>query len=215
VTSEALSRQRAWRSGVVGTSITFAVIAVLVKVSWAPLARLDRSVLHSLGRYAAAHHGFVTAMKVVSDAGSSAFYLPAFAGIVAYFLWRRRGWSAAYVVLAVLGSQLLNAALKAGFHRPRPHLALAVAHARGWSFPSGHAQGATVAYGTLLVLLWPSLSARWRVVVGTSSAAIVLALGFSRLALGVHYTSDVAAGFAVGAAWVLLGAGLLRSRSGG
>jgi undecaprenyl-diphosphatase len=86
--------------------------------------------------------------------------------------------------------------------RARPVLPDPVAHANGMSFPSGHAQAAVVAYSVLLLVFLPVLRGAWRSVVVSVAVLMVLAIGFSRVALGVHYVSDVVAGYVLGAAWV-------------
>jgi membrane-associated phospholipid phosphatase len=78
-----------------------------------------------------------------------------------------------------------------------------VAHAGGNSFPSGHAQAAVVCYGVLLLVFMPALSRAWRRVAVTVAVLMVLGIGFSRVALGVHYVSDVVAGYVLGAAWLV------------
>ena len=70
------------------------------------------------------------------------------------------------------------------------------------SFPSGHAQNAVVAWGVLLLVFLPVLRGRWRVVAVIAAVAVVLAIGFARVALSVHFVSDVLAGYALGAAWL-------------
>ncbi len=86
--------------------------------------------------------------------------------------------------------------------RARPIVADPVAHAGGLSFPSGHAQNAVVAWGVLLLVFLPVLRGRWRVVAVIAAVAVVLAIGFARVALSVHFVSDVLAGYALGAAWL-------------
>jgi len=101
------------------------------------------------------------------------------------------------------GSALLNVALKEVFARARPDGADPALHGGGWSFPSGHAMNTFVFCGMvayLLVRLSP-----WRAGLAFRVALLfawALAMGFSRLYLGVHYASDVVAGFLAGAAWV-------------
>jgi undecaprenyl-diphosphatase len=77
-----------------------------------------------------------------------------------------------------------------------------VAHANGMSFPSGHAQSATVAAAVLLLVFLPALRGARRRLAVVVAVAFVAAIGFARVALGVHYVSDVLAGYALGAAWV-------------
>jgi undecaprenyl-diphosphatase len=71
------------------------------------------------------------------------------------------------------------------------------------SFPSGHAQSSIVATSVLLLVFLPALRGAWRWVAVAAGVAWVLTVGFSRVALGVHYVSDVLAGYALGAAWVV------------
>ena len=77
--------------------------------------------------------------------------------------------------------------------------------ASGWSFPSGHAFGAMVFYGLLVAFAWVSTERRTRRVAAVVAGVLVVgAVGLSRVALGVHYLSDVVAGWAVGVAWLAL-----------
>jgi undecaprenyl-diphosphatase len=77
-----------------------------------------------------------------------------------------------------------------------------VAHASGMSFPSGHAQSSIVAASVLLLVFFPVLRGAWRPVAAAVAVTFVIAIGFSRVSLGVHFVSDVLAGYALGAAWV-------------
>jgi membrane-associated phospholipid phosphatase len=70
------------------------------------------------------------------------------------------------------------------------------------SFPSGHAQSAIVAWAVLLLVFLPALHGRWRALAVAVAAVMVLAIGFARVTLGVHFVSDVLAGYVLGAAWV-------------
>ena len=109
------------------------------------------------------------------------------------------GWAAAF-----LGSWTLDLALKAAFHRPRPPDADLFLMGFSWSFPSGHALVSLVCYGmlcyVLVVLGKHTPRARWAMIAG--AALIVLLVGMSRLYLGVHYFSDVVAGYAAGTLWL-------------
>jgi undecaprenyl-diphosphatase len=77
-----------------------------------------------------------------------------------------------------------------------------VAHENGASFPSGHAQAAVVGYAVLLLVFLPVLHGALRRVAVAVALLMVLGIGLSRVALGVHYVSDVLAGYVLGAAWV-------------
>jgi undecaprenyl-diphosphatase len=109
------------------------------------------------------------------------------------------GWLAAFA-----GGGLLDAVLKLVIRRPRPPYAAAFLHHYGWSFPSGHAMGSLIGYGMIayvLAVLWiHRRNAQLSVVLG--AALLIVAIGLSRLYLGVHYFSDVVGGYAAGLLWL-------------
>ncbi|MGH8971051.1 MAG: phosphatase PAP2 family protein [Actinomycetes bacterium] len=183
-------------------AVPFALLLFLVQDKWSPLARADAGARDDLHAYAVDHGSFVTAMSAVSDAGSTLAYLAVFAVVVGWLLWRRLPRLAVFVAVTVAGSSLLNQTVKVAVDRSRPVLPDPVAHASGMSFPSGHAQAAIVAYSVLLLVFLPVLRGAWRAAMVAVAVLMVLAIGFSRVALGVHYVSDVLAGYVLGAAWV-------------
>jgi membrane-associated phospholipid phosphatase len=109
---------------------------------------------------------------------------------------------------------LANSVLKTSIARARPDLLEPIVVERGFSFPSGHAALSTVAYGIVAVLVSRSglpPAARWAIVIGL--AVLVVLIGLSRVWLGVHYPTDVLAGWAAGATIVLVYAALTRPAS--
>jgi undecaprenyl-diphosphatase len=122
--------------------------------------------------------------------------------VTSAFLWlTRHRYSVLLLWVAMLGGAVLNVALKLGFDRARPEL-WERAPAGEPSFPSGHAMSAVVVYGTLAYLiarLEPTRAMRRATL--AFALVLVLLIGLSRLYLGVHYPSDVLAGYAVGFAW--------------
>ncbi len=123
----------------------------------------------------------------------------------AYLLLRKRRRAAAFVFGAVLGGIVLSTALKAGFDRPRPDLVPHESHVYSASFPSGHSLMAAVVYLTLGALL-ARIHSRRAVKLYFLSLAILLtvAIGISRVYMGVHWPTDVLAGWSVGAVWAVL-----------
>jgi undecaprenyl-diphosphatase len=109
------------------------------------------------------------------------------------------GW-----VLAVAGNGLLNEGLKQYFGRVRPLQFLGGVLERGYSFPSGHSSGSLVAYGMLAYLAWRVLPVRLHLPAMMVAVTLAWTVGASRSFLGVHFASDIAAGFALGAAWLTL-----------
>ena len=185
-------------------AVPFALLLFLVQDKWRPLLRIDRGARDDLHAYAVAHDAFVSAMRTLSTAGSAPVYIAVFGLLAAWLLWRRLPRLALFVVVTMVGGSILNAVVKSLVDRARPVLPDPVAHANGLSFPSGHAQSAMVAALVMLLVFLPVLHGARRVVAVAAAVLWVLAIGFSRVALGVHYVSDVLAGYVLGAAWVAL-----------
>jgi uncharacterized protein (TIGR03382 family) len=184
-------------------AVPFGLLLLFVEDRWPPLQGADAAARDDLHAYAVHNAAFVTAMRALSTVGSAPAYVVVFVAVVGWLLWRRRRRLATYVVVSLVGSALLNEVVKRLVDRARPVLPHPVARAAGWSFPSGHAQSAVVAYTVLLVVFLPVLGAVLRRLLVAFAVAMVLAIGFSRVALGVHFVSDVLAGYALGAAWVV------------
>ncbi|WP_407571910.1 phosphatase PAP2 family protein [Deinococcus altitudinis] len=122
-------------------------------------------------------------------------------------LWRRSRPAAWFFAVAVLGAALLNGAMKLAFQRPRPELWPRLLQESGASFPSGHSMYSAAFVTALILLAWPS-RLRWpALILGVVFTGMV---GWSRVDLGVHYPTDVLAGWLSGVAWVLGTYGLLR-----
>ena len=127
--------------------------------------------------------------------------------VFAYLLYRRSFMASRFFVVAVLGAALMNGLMKLVFHRPRPLLWPRLVQESGASFPSGHSMYSAAFVTALILLAWPT-RLRWpALVVGT---LFTFAVGWSRVDLGVHYPTDVLAGWLSGAAWVLGVYSLLR-----
>jgi undecaprenyl-diphosphatase len=185
-----------------GVAIPFALLLFLVQEKWRPLLIVDRGARDDLHGYAVGHDIFVTAMKALSTIGSAPVYTVVFALLAAWLVWRGEWRVAVFAVVTVAGSSALNSLVKVAVNRARPVLPDPVAHANGMSFPSGHAQSAMVAFSVLLLVLLPRMPRAWRPVAVVIAVVMILGIGFSRIALGVHYVSDVLAGYALGALWV-------------
>src|SRR5207244_443099 len=109
------------------------------------------------------------------------------------------------LIVAVGGAQLLISLFKVVFHRARPTFTDPVTTAQGFSFPSGHSMGAMVFFGLMAYfLIRDNEKLSIRVIIGLIFVATVLLVGFSRIYLGVHFPSDVVAGYAAGIAWLAL-----------
>jgi undecaprenyl-diphosphatase len=124
-----------------------------------------------------------------------------------------RNWGTILLVIASLaGGTLLNSVLKGAFGRPRPELVAHLVTVETASLPSGHAMMSAVTYLTLGALL-ARVQPWWPLKMYIMGAAVVLTLlvGFSRVYLGVHWPTDVLAGWSIGAAWAMACCLLARS----
>lgn len=126
--------------------------------------------------------------------------LPVAIGVLVV-LFRRRQWHAlAYFLVTMVGSGVINRTVKVLLHRVRPHLWPSPAPELDYGFPSGHAMASMTLVAALVILTWKT---RWRWWVLGLGSVFVLAIGWTRLYLGVHYPSDVLAGWMVSIAWAI------------
>jgi membrane-associated phospholipid phosphatase len=141
------------------------------------------------------------AMKAISLLGYDVLVLELVAAI-AVFLRLRWRKAAAWLGITMVGAVALDVALKNAFHRQRPVPFFGDAP-HSYSFPSGHALASLCFYGVLAGLIASRIEKlSWRISVGITAAVLVLAIGISRIYLGVHYPSDVVAGYLAAAMWV-------------
>jgi membrane-associated phospholipid phosphatase len=130
-----------------------------------------------------------------------------------FWLWRSRLYRSGVIfAIACLGALVLNQGLKLFFAKPRPQLWPAQIIETTFSFPSGHALGSLVVYGFLAYLVGNRFP---KVAVWSYAIAVVLifSIGLSRLYLGVHWPTDVIAGYGVGFLWLMTCIALLKRSS--
>ena len=123
---------------------------------------------------------------------------PVLTVIGATLLYQRQGRSLLYLLITPLGSALINHSIKQLFHRARPQLWDVFSLNLSYAFPSGHAMSSVSFAMVLIVLSW---NTRWRWWVMGAGCAFVVVIGWTRLYLGVHYPSDVLAGWLLALAW--------------
>lgn len=145
------------------------------------------------------------AMRDITSLGSSAVLVLITAATIVYLLLIRRPATALLIFVAVAGGQVLSSLLKVGVDRPRPELVSHLVNETSLSFPSGHAMLSAVTYLTLGSLAASFLPGRVTKIYVLSLAVLVtLLVGVSRIYLGVHWPSDVLAGWCAGFAWAML-----------
>jgi undecaprenyl-diphosphatase len=137
---------------------------------------------------------------LISKLGYQWGLIPADTLIVLLLLALRRWREASFAFLAFVGSALLNIGAKHFFQRQRPSLWESIAPESTFSFPSGHAMGSMTLAAVLVALAWQT---RWRWPVTIAAGAFVALVGLSRVYLGVHYPSDILAGWCAALAWVM------------
>ncbi len=168
------------------------------------LVDLDTAGLDRLHDWVQGSPGVVSALKLVTDLGSPVWLWLVMIVAVVGLLRVGRTRLAVFLIVTALAGSLIDTVVKIAVDRPRPVLLDPVATARGKSFPSGHTMSATVCYGALLLAFLPAVARRWRPWLVGGTAGLVLAIGFTRLALGVHYLSDVVGGLVLGLAWLAI-----------
>jgi membrane-associated phospholipid phosphatase len=186
-----------------GVSLAGALILLAAEGRWDPLQDLDVSVATNLHEAVRDHPAVVRALDVIALVGEPTVFR-VLVVVTVIVLWAR-GWRrlAAWCAAVMAVGGLVGVGMKYAVARARPVLPDPVAAASGYSFPSSHALNSALCCGALLVAL---AATNRRVKPAALAAAVVVALvGFDRIALGVHFTSDVIAGwFTAGA--VVLGA---------
>jgi len=144
------------------------------------------------------------AMKFVSVLGSTLFLIALGALVAAAFFYLRRKRALVLFLATTVGSTIILTVLKALFHRARPDAYFDYALPLSYSFPSGHSLSSLCFYGILAWLVAARLKNKAaKIAVWTFAAALIFLIGLSRVYLGVHYPSDVLAGYAAGIVWVV------------
>ncbi len=190
----------------VGGGAVFAAVAVLASSS-AVVADLDRASI--LGFRTVNSPGAIAGpewlgplMRDVTALGGAPVMTLLTVALVGYLIVRRRWAAIGLLVAVVVGQALAVDALKGLFDRPRPDLVPPLASVSSRSFPSGHASSSASVFLLLALMLAPSLPNRAaRHYVLACAIALALLVGMSRVALGVHYPTDVLAGWSFGVSW--------------
>jgi membrane-associated phospholipid phosphatase len=194
-----------WRLGV-GFVLVWLAAALFAEISEEvfeadeELGLLDEAFTRALSSSVSA--SMLRAFAIVTRLGDAATLVALCVLVAVWLLWLGRRRMAAVWVVCVAGGGLLNIVLKQVFERVRPVHEHGLLVESGYSFPSGHASGAVVAYGMLAYLLVKLLPQRWHLPVLLAAAALAYLIGTSRVFLQVHYLSDVVAGAASGLAWM-------------
>ena len=168
-----------------------------------PAGGIDRGI--ALWFHAHLSPTLVSVLRGITEFGSSGWIALVLSVAVVFFVFKRWWPSLATLVIAVPGGMLLNELVKVLVQRERPFHEGWFVDWSGYSFASGHAIGATLLYGQIALFLLPLIKSRRMRILLFSAASFVIALvGFTRIALGAHYLTDVLAGMFFGMMWLTL-----------
>ncbi|MFD8674463.1 phosphatase PAP2 family protein [Streptomyces seoulensis] len=186
-------------------AVPFALLLVLVEGRWRPLRDLDRDAANGLHGVAVDHPAWTSTLRVLSNYVWDPLTLRVgVALLTGWLLWRGARRLAAWAAVTAVAGGLIGLGVKTLVERARPVLQDPVAHAPGYSFPSGHAMTATTSFAVFLLVLLPMVPRRARIACWAVAVVSVLGVGFTRVALGVHWFSDVLGGWLLGLAVVVL-----------
>lgn len=193
-----MDRSRSWPILVAALTAVFLLMLLL----GGPASGADRALL-----FRAQSGTLVPAARLLTDLGAWWFVLAAGAVAALWLAWRRRWRDALILTVLLVSERFLVEGLKLVFDRVRPDPQGHLVAVHTMAFPSGHAANAAV-LGLAVALLVPE-SARGRRIGLAAALGYAFVVGMTRLVLGVHWPSDVAGGWALGALWTLLLVGLL------
>lgn len=183
-------------------------VACLFLFSWIAEEMLEQDTRRFDSYVRSAIHHFASPqltsfMIAMTDIGSWMGVVPIGITVLWILLARKKRGAAVLFAVSVFGGLVLDAALKISFHRPRPTPFFGFPLPMSYSFPSGHALVSFCFFGVLAWIITQHLSARWqRVLIWIAAVVLIALIGLSRIYLGVHYPSDVAAGYLAAAVWV-------------
>ena len=161
---------------------------------------VTRAAVHSL-----ASPALTTFAHFLSFIGSALFLTIATAGVIVFFALRKWGREARLFALTMIGASLLNITLKLAFKRARPVPFFDLSAPESYSFPSGHSLASCCFFAGLAAILSGRVkSRRARMLIWIAATVMFVLIGLSRIYLGVHYTTDVIAGFSAALVWIVM-----------
>ncbi|SOC50055.1 undecaprenyl-diphosphatase [Blastococcus aggregatus] len=200
-----------WLAVLLG-AVPFLLLWLLVQRSWAPLSTVDGDVAADLNATVRDSPALVGVLRAVTSLGDTGTAVLLFVLATLFLIIRQQRRLAAFTATTGVGLAVLGPLTKAIVDRARPVVESPVVETpSNASFPSGHAMTALVTYGLLLMLALPAVRRSLRPWLVAGTALVVVAVGFTRLALGVHFVSDVLAGWALGAGWLAVTAASFRA----
>ncbi len=195
--------------GVCGLTI-YALAEISDEVIEKEAFAFDKAIL--LGIHQFASPTLDTVMIAITRVGDPHTVVPLTLVVFALLLWKKRFLEAKFFALDTSGGAALSYFLKLAFNKDRPQLWDSSINEITYSYPSGHALGSMVLYGFLSYLV-ARLFPQYAKASYAIATLLILAIGFSRLYLGVHWPTDIIGGYAIGFLWITVCISLLRLRS--
>lgn len=202
-----ITRRGGYRGGLLAALVVVG-LGLLVKNAWPPLVSFDRTVDEAVHTWALHNPWAVDVSRVLETMGRFWVCFWVTLATTAVLLILRRWWQALTLVLLALLAPWVANLLKPVFARPRPVWTHPLGSEVSFAYPSGHACAGIAVYAACAVAIGSLLRSRnWGAIVATAGILLGLAIGLSRLVLGVHWPSDVVGGWAVALAFAgILGA---------
>lgn len=153
--------------------------------------------------------GLTLILKAITELGGVAFTV--LAGVLIFMFCKKNRW---FITIDLVGVTLVNQVIKHIIRRPRPNV-LRLVEESGYSFPSGHSMVSMAFYGIIIYLVYKNVSnkyLKWILIILLS--LLILSIGFSRIYVGVHYFTDVAGGFLLGLAYLIIYTNIYNKRIG-
>lgn len=186
----------------IGAGYVFVELAEAARLTTSIVYRVDQAVQGWFGHRR--QPAVTVLLRAATDIGGTAGLTTLVSVVAALLLARKARASAIFLLVTAGAGALLNLLLKLIFARARPDLASALAEARWYSFPSGHAMGSFITFGALAYLVlrqpWPWVARSGGLAVAMT---MVILVGLSRVYLGVHWASDIAGGWSAGTVWLI------------
>jgi len=197
--------------GLVWLGVCILTIYLLAELSEEVLEKeafaFDKSIL--LHIHQLANPLLDTLMTSITRIGNPITVVPLTLVFFGFLWWKRYRLEAGFFALNAVGGAVLSDVLKLAFSKPRPELWPRLISEKTFSYPSGHALGSMVLYGFLSYIL-ASIYPQYAKAFYWIAAGLIVAIGFSRLYLGVHWPTDVIAGYGIGFLWISVCIALLR-----
>ena len=153
--------------------------------------------------------GLTPILKAITELGGVAFTV--LVGVLIFMFCKKNRW---FITIDLVGVTLVNQVIKHIIRRPRPNV-LRLVEESGYSFPSGHSMVSMAFYGIIIYLVYKNVSnkyLKWILIILLS--LLILSIGFSRIYVGVHYFTDVAGGFLLGLAYLIIYINIYNKRIG-